>query len=738
MNTLITHGGWTSMIRFFLLVKNYALVTVLTTVTFAISLTTSAQAYAQSNAIEHVETSQRGIDVIVTVTMKNPLEKAPLGFSTATPPRIAFDFPSTNNETGKSTVDIKTGNVRTLNVVQAGDRSRLVFNLSKPLNYASVIENNKLIITIDGSGDVATALSSKGIPVPQQAFVGKQSLRSIDFRKGTEGDGRIIIELPNKQVGIDVRQKGNTIIADFAKTDLPESLRRRMDVTDFGTPVQSITTTEKNGNVHMVIEPKGQWEHSVYQSDDQLVIDVKPLKIDPTKLTQGTQGYRGEKLSLNFQDVDVRALLQVIAEVSGFSIIASDSVTGRTTLRLKDIPWDQALQIIMETKGLDMRKNGSVILVAPKEELLTKEKLEAEQKSQIGDLEPLRTESFQLNYQKVATFKSAFGLSGTNPGVRILSKRGSAVVDERTNQMFVTDVPSRLEAVRELVLKTDIPSRQVLIEARLVVATDNWSRNLGASLGFTDLRTLQGGAAGFPITGGTNGALSGTYQGISDQTLQTMVNKQTDKLFTQAGQFFSLPAQGIGPFQQGSMAVSLFSPTANRFLNLEISALEADGVGKVISSPRLVTADQVVAVVEQGNLIPYQQATSSGATSVAFQKANLRLEVTPQITPDGNIILDVEVNNDSVGIETTAGFQINTQHLKTIVMVDNGGTVLLGGIYQETLQDTVTKIPLLGDIPLLGYLFKNTARTKNKNELLIFLTPKIIADRVVAVGELKH
>ena len=313
----------------------------------------------------------------------------------------------------------------------------------------------------------------------QKAASEKQMLRDIDFRKGAEGNGRIIIDLPNKRVGIDVRQQGDTIIADFAKTQLPEVLRRRLDVTDFGTPVQTITTTEQNGNIRMVIEPKGQWEHSVYQSDNQLIIDVKPLKIDLTKLTQGTQGYRGEKLSLNFQDVDVRALLQVIAEVSGFSIIASDSVTGRTTLRLKDTPWDQALEIIMQTKGLDMRKNGSIIMVAPKEELLTKEKLEAEQKSQIGDLEPLRTESFQLNYQKVASFKAAFGLSGTNPGIRILSKRGSAVVDERTNQMFVTDVPSRLEAVRQLVLKTDIPSRQVLIEARLVVATDNWSKNVG-------------------------------------------------------------------------------------------------------------------------------------------------------------------------------------------------------------------------------------------------------------------
>lgn len=725
MKTLIkmstTNGGWCSMMRFFLLICLLGMVTF------------SAQAHAQSNAIEKVAASQQGNDVIVKVTMKNPLQTAPLGFSTLSPARIALDFPSTMNESGKTTVDINLGSVRTLNIVEAGDRSRLVFNLTKQLNFATAIEKNVLVITIEGSGNVATALTSSGVPVEQQTAPGRQMLRDIDFRKGTEGDGRIIIDLPNKPIDIDVRQQGKTIIADFAKTELPEVLRRRLDVTDFGTPVQTITTTEKNGNIRMVIEPQGKWEHNVYQNDSQLVIDVKPLKIDPTKLTQGTQKYSGEKLSLNFQDVDVRALLQVIAEVSGFSIIASDSVTGRTTLRLKDIPWDQALEIIMQTKGLDMRKNGSVIMVAPKEELLTKEKLEAEQKSQIGDLEPLKTESFQLNYQKVASFKTAFGLSGNNPGIRILSKRGSAVVDERTNQMFVTDVPSRLEAVRQLVLKTDIPSRQVLIEARLVVATDNWSKNLGATLGFTDLRTMQGGVNGFPVNRNTNASLSGTYQGISDQTMQTSVNKQTDKLFTKAGQFLSLPATGIGAFPASSLAVSLFSPSANRFLNLEISALEADGAGKVISSPRLVTADQVAAVVEQGNLVPYQQATSSGATSVAFQKANLRLEVTPQITPDGNIILDVEVNNDSVGEETNAGRQINTQHLKTIVMVDNGGTVLLGGIYQETIQDTVTKVPLLGDMPLLGYLFKNTTKTKNKNELLIFLTPKIIADRVVAI-----
>ncbi len=725
--TLITKGGWCSMIRLILSRAPGVAGALISALILGNTL-----AFAETNSIENVIASQQGNNVIVKVTMKNALETPPLGFSTAAPARIALDFPSTSNESGKSTLDINIGNVHTLNIVQSGDRSRLVFNLTKPLNYASVVENNILVITIEGSGDVAHAMDSRGVPVEApNADNSRQMLRDVDFRKGINGEGRIIIDLPSKQVGIDVRQQGNTIIADFDKTELPAVLRRRLDVTDFGTPVQTITTTSVGDNVRMVIEPKGQWEHSVYQSDAQLVIEVKPIKVDPTRLTQGTQGYRGEKLSLNFQDVEVRSLLQVIAEVSGFSIIASDSVTGRTTLRLKDIPWDQALEIIMQTKGLDMRKNGSVIMVAPKEELLTKEKLEAEQKSQIGDLEQLKTESFQLNYQKVAAFKAAFGLSGASPGIRILSKRGSAVVDERTNQMFVTDVPSRLDAVRQLVLKTDIPSRQVLIEARLVVATDNWSKKLGATLGFTDLRSLaKTGTTGFPLGGGTTAALTGTYQGVSDQTLQTNVNLQTNQAFTQSGQFLSLPAGGLNDFNPGRFAVSLFSSGANRFLNMEISALEADGTGKVIASPRLVTADQVPAVVEQGTEIPYQQATSSGATSVAFQKANLRLEVTPQITPDGNIILDVEVNNDSVGLETAAGFQINTQHLKTIAMIDNGGTVLLGGIYQENFTETITKVPFFGDIPLLGYLFKNTVRVKNKTELLIFLTPKVMADRV--------
>ena len=690
----------------------------------------SAQTFAQTNSIENVTASQQGNNVIVKVGLKNALTTPPLGFSTVTPARIALDFTSTSNGMGKSAIDINLGNVRTLNIVEAGERSRLVFNLTRPLNFASVVEGNMLIVTIEGSGDVATPVNSSGVPVPATTeLTGKQALKDIDFRRGVSGEGRIIVDLPSKQIAIDVHQQGQTIVADFLKADLPEVLHRRMDVSDFGSPVQTITTSSKGDNVHMVIEPKGLWEHSVYQSDSRLVIEVKPIKEDPNKLTQGSQGYRGEKLSLNFQNVEVRSLLQVIAEVSGFNVIASDTVNGSITLRLKDIPWDQALEIIMQSKGLDMRKNGSVIWVAPKDELLTKEKLELEQKAQIAELEPLKTETYQLNYQKAEAFKMVFGLDGSSPGIRILSKRGSAVIDPRTNQLFVTDVASRLEEIAKLVKKTDIASRQVLIEARIVEATDDFSRNLGAKLGFTDNSVVNGTLPGSGLGGNARAAIGGTYQGVANQTgqLGSAAAVVTD---VTAGQFFSLPAAAIGGVNPGSVALSLFSSGANKFLNLELSALEADGKGKIISSPRVVTADQIKAVVEQGPELPFQVATSSGATSITFKKANLKLEVTPQITPDGNVILDVDVNNDSPGILTTSGYAINSKHVKTLVMVENGGPVLRGGIFTQNVQDSETKIPLLGDIPFLGYLFKTSGKSDSKTELLIFITPKIVTNSV--------
>lgn len=682
---------------------------------------------AEDNAITSISANQQGANVIVKINFKRPLSAQPTAFSVISPARIAFDFVGVGNATGKTTQDISLGDVRNVVVAQADDRSRLVFNLKRSLSYATAMDGNALIVTIDGSGGLATPVNAVGMPVrpataavagtaaaapaPAPLLNGKPALRDIDFRRGTAGEGRVVIDLPNTQVGVDVRQQGQTIVVDFLKTSLPDVLRRKLDVGDFGTPVKTITTVTQGENVRMIIEPKGLWEQSAYQSDSQLVIEVKPLKEDPNKLAQGTQGYHGDKLSLNFQNVEVRSVLQVIADFTGLNIITSDTVGGNLTLRLKDVPWDQALDIVMQAKGLDMRKNGSVIWIAPKDELLTKEKLELEQRSQIAELEPLRTESFQLNYQKAEAFKKVFGIDDAGGGGAgkkknsILSSRGSAVIDPRTNQLFVTDTPTTLQNIRNLIQKIDVASRQVLIEARMVEANDGFSRDLGAKLGFgfNGKNVSTGGSQVTPATGS-----------IVPLTGGNSVNLPAN------------PSTGTA----GSVALTLFNSAASKFISLELSALEADGHGKIISSPRVVTADQQKALIEQGTEIPYQNATSSGATSVEFKKANLKLEVTPQITPDGNVILTVDVTNDSVGVVVPGGVSINTKHVQTQVQVENGGTVVIGGIFTQTISNNVNKVPLLGDIPVLGYLFKQTAIVNKRTELLIFLTPKIVIDRI--------
>ncbi|ELX12189.1 type IV pilus assembly protein PilQ [Janthinobacterium sp. HH01] len=702
---------------------------------FAMQLAGVARAQAapeapSSNAIEAITANQQGSNVIVKIALKNAPDKLPIGFAITNPPRIALDFGATSNATGKTVQELSLGDLRGVNVVQAGERSRLVFNLKRSLNYATAIDGNAVILTIDGSGGLAQAVDAKGLPVAAKlaAPTGRQLLRDMDFRRGANGEGRVVVDLPNSQVAVDVRQTPTGVVVDFLKTGVPESLRRRLDVSDFGTPVALVTTVPQGDNTRMTIEARGLWEQTVYQSDTQLVIDVKPIKEDPNKLTQGTQGYRGEKLSFNFQNVEVRAALQAIADISGLNIITSDSVGGNLTLRLKEVPWDQALDVVLQAKGLDMRKNGSVLWIAPKEELLTKEKLELEQRAQIADLEPLKSEIFQLNYQKADAFKTVFGLEGAGDGKnRILSKRGSAIIEPRTNQLFVTDIASKLEDIRRLIAKTDIASKQVLIEARIVEASDTFTRNLGAKLGFADLRTQRGGDSGYQLgTSNTRVAIGGNITGVGEVTGQI---KPTDTSYNNS-QFINLPAGAINGAQAGNLAISLFSSAANRFLNLELSALEADGTGKIISSPRVITADKAIALIEQGIELPYQVATSSGATSIMFRKANLRLEVTPQITPDGNVVIDVDVNKDSVGQETRAGFAIDTKHVKTQVMVENGGTVVLGGIYQQTERNTTSKVPLLGDVPVLGYLFRTNSRTNDKTELLVFITPKIVAERL--------
>jgi len=690
-----------------------------------------AQNQAQDNAIESISANQQGANVVVNIAMKNAPTRLPLGFAITNPARIALDFGATSNATGKSTQEINLGEVRGVNVVQAGERTRLVMNLKRAASYSTAIDGKSVVVTVAGSA-AAAPLAAMPAPsvAPAPAAATRQALRNLDFRRGAEGEGRVVVDLPNNAVAVDVRQLGNKVQVDFMNTGLPETLRRRLDVTDFGTPVSRVTTSANGANVRMVIEAQGQWEQSVYQSDTQLVVAVRPVKEDPNKLAKGTQGYRGEKISFDFQNIEVRAALQAVADISGLNIIASDSVAGSLTLRLKDVPWDQALDVILQSKGLDMRKNGTVIWIAPKEELLTKEKLELEQRAQISDLEPLKSEIFQLNYQKAESFRTVFGLDAGggatgNDRNRVLSKRGSAIIDPRTNQLFVTDIASKIEDIRMLIQKTDVASKQVLIEARLVEANDGFSRNLGAKIGFGDMRGVRGGDAGYGIGGNNRVAIGGNLTGVGQVTGQTPDNGDAYTNTTMV----NLPAAAIGGISPSSLAFTLFSSADNRFLNLELSALEADGKGKIISSPRVVTEDKMVAVIEQGIELPYQVASSSGATSIEFKKANLRLEVIPQITPDGNVVLEVDVSKDSKGEETRAGFAINTQHVKTKVMVENGGTVVLGGIYQQTERTNVSKVPLLGDVPVLGYLFKTQGRENTKTELLVFITPKIVADR---------
>ncbi len=678
---------------------------------------------AQSmNTIQAVSGSVQGGTEVIRIDLAEPLAAVPTGFSIQAPARIALDFPNVTNGIGRSSVDLSLGNLRSANVVQAGERTRVVLNLRTATVYKSEIQGKSLLITLE-----PTAVASPSNAAAPIFAEGRNSdvlpLRDIDFRRGSDSSGKVIVNLPNNQVGVDIRQQGQTLVVEFLKTALPEGLRRKLDVADFGTPIQTVTTFQTGDKVRMVVEPRGAWEHSAYQSDNQFVLEVRAQKTDPNKLTQG-QSFNGEKLSLNFQNIEIRSLLQVIADFTNFNIVTSDTVSGSVTLRLKDVPWDQALDIILQARNLGVRKTGNVLLIAPKDELAAKEKLELESKNLVQTLEPLRTQDFKLNYARaidVANGLLGTGTSGAGAS-RILSARGSVISEARTNQLFVTDIPSKLEQIQALLTKLDIAVRQVVIEARIVEASDTFGKSLGVRLGGSDLRAQKGGDGGYQVAGSNRVVIGSSYA-------NAVASSGQGGTVDTGSNFVNLPAIGQNGYNPAALAVSIFSSAANRFLNLEISALEADGKGKVVSSPRVVTADQIKAIIEQGTELPYQVATSSGATSLAFRKANLKLEVTPQITPEGNIILDLDVNKDTVGQSTAAGFAINTKHIKTQVLVENGGTVVIGGIFELTETNSETKVPLLGDIPVLGNLFKTRARTSNKTEMLVFITPKVLSER---------
>lgn len=706
--------------------------------TLALLFSASFSVLAQS-AIQSINSSQQAGSEVIRIELSEPLAALPKGFVVQTPPRIAIDLPGVGNATGKPVVEVNQGNLRSVNIAQSDERTRLVLNLRQPATYRAELQGKTLVIMLESNASPEVASATGTATQPPTRFAEPQNrqqlpLKDIDFRRGADGAGRVVVDLANNQVGVDIRQQGKGLVVEFLQSSLPDSLRRRLDVTDFGTPVQTVSTVQTGDRVRMVIEPRGDWEHSAYQSDNQFVVEVRAQKIDPNKLTQGP-GFAGEKLSLNFQNIEVRALLQVIADFTNFNVVTSDTVTGNVTLRLKDVPWDQALDIILQAKGLGLRKSGNVILIAPKDELAAKEKADLESKLQIAALEPVRTQSFQLNYTKAEEI--ARGLTGQNSGQgggsggsgsttsRILSPRGSVLYETRTNQLFVSDTPSKLQEIQELIAKIDIPVRQVLIEARIVEADDSFGRSLGVRLGVNDRRT--GSDAGFGVGGSQRVAIGGNLNVVGNRTGQTgavpLLNDTN---------FLNLPASAQGGFQPATFALSLFGSGLNRFLNLELSALEADGRGKVVSSPRIVTADQIKAIIQQGTKIPYQRATSSGATSIEFVDATLKLDVTPQITPEGNVILDVIVNKDSVGAVTNNVPSIDTKSIQTQVLVENGGTVVIGGIFEQTDRSDVVQVPLLGDIPVVGNLFKSRTNSSRKTELLIFLTPKVVSERTAA------
>ena len=672
----------------------------------------SMAAYAQ-NTIENITGFVQGGSEVVRVDLTEPLTVLPAGFVVQNPPRIALDLPGVDSKVSRQLQEFNRGNLRSAQVVQGNGRSRVVINLKQSTTYRADISGKSLLVTLNPAPLSAPAKAT------QQVFAESRNtsvlpLRGIDFRRGADNSGRIVVQLPNSQVGVDIKPQGQNLVVDLLKSSLPPSLNKRFDVTDFGTPVQRVTAAQSGDRVRLTIAARGEWEHSAYQSDDQLVVELHPLRVDPNKLTQGP-GYRGEKLSLNFQNVEIRALLQVIADFTNFNIITSDSVNGNLTLRLKDVPWDQALDVVLQAKGLGMRKNGNVIWIAPKDEMAAKEKQELEARAAVTGLEPLRTQSYQLNYAKaVDILKGLEGESGSggSKGTKMLSSRGSAIAESRTNMLFVTDVPSVLEQISAMIAKLDVPVRQVMIEARMVEAADTWGQSLGVRLGIN-----------------SGGPQRGTQLGTSQGDSIRMGIGETGSQLASTLYNFAAPTLGSTDINPAALAISIFSSGAARFLNLEISALEADGNGKVISSPRVVTADQTKAIIEQGVNLPYLVASSSGATAVQFQKASLKLEVTPQITPEGSVIMDVDITNDQVDRPTVAGYAISTKHIQTNVLVENGGTVVIGGIYTVNETSGISKVPLLGDIPVLGNLFKNRKKESTKREMLVFLTPKIVSER---------
>ncbi|MDH4047824.1 MAG: type IV pilus secretin PilQ [Gammaproteobacteria bacterium] len=658
----------------------------------------------------------------------------PLAFTIDNPARIAIDLPETALGLSSRRRDVNLGPLDTVLAAEANGRTRVVLNLDSMVAYDTRRSGNTIIVTLGadaGDTDVASTRFEGSAPAATRSSSyassgGGRSINSVDFRRTRDGGGRIMVNLSEPSTAVDIRQEGGRVVAVFKDTDLPAELMRRLDVTDFATPVTTVDTLKTNMDTRIVISADGKYEQLAYQSDNEFAIEINPVADEAatsSNLFSETKEYEGQRLTLNFQDIETRAVLQLLAETSGRNIVVSDTVQGNVTLRLRNVPWDQALDIVMTTKGLDMRQNGNVIIVAPAEEIAARETADLEAKQAITELEPLYSEFLQVNYAKASDLAKLMG--GGDGKNSLLSERGSVAIDDRTNTLLVNDTAERLQNIRRLVATLDIPIRQVLIESRIVVVNDDFSRELGVRFGATAYN--ENSSDGATVISGTGGGTD------------TMINSIVDNLGTN-GTIFPIELPQLT--DRYNVNVPIGSP-AGRFslavleteylVDLELTALQAEGRGEIVSTPRVITANQKEARIEQGVEIPYQESASSGATTTQFKKAVLSLTVTPQITPDNNIIMDLLVSKDNVGELTpsaTGGFvpSIDTRSVETQVLVRDGQTVVLGGIYETERRETVNKVPYLGDIPGIGVLFRSKSNISNKAELLIFVTPRILTE----------
>ena len=699
----------------------------LVTVMFNMSVAAAAE-----NTLESVTYSTLpGNRLQIVLGMTKEMEK-PLSFTIDNPARIAFDFPGTTSNLPKRSQPIGVGIAQLITAITAKDKTRVILNLTEVVPYSVSTEGNNVLITLDSESTSNLFAAGAGGPAESAAASQRfndvqKGVSNIDFRRGENGEGRIVVTLTESNIPMDINEEFGKVVVRFLGSSLPENLRQTLDVLDFATPVKSVSSYEQDGTVRLEIEPVNRdFEHVSYQANNIFTIEFKPIsKKDLEEKIKDKFGYTGDRLSLNFQDIPVRAVLQLIADFTGLNVVVSDSVDGNLTLRLQNVPWDQALDIILKSKGLSKRESGNVMLIAPSEEIAAQEKIDLEAAQAITELAPIRTAFFTINFAKVTELEPLFvgesSEESTTEG--LLSARGSVIIDERTNTLIVKDTDDVISEVRKILAELDIPVRQVMISSRIVIATDDFTRELGNRFGFTKTTTIDG----VPGAGNTSGTVGATDSMISN----TVNNSPTSNLqalqgvpFGNADRFnVNLPTTGLAT---GSIAFSILSGSS--LIDLELSALQAENQGEIISSPRVVTADRHEAFIEQGVEIPYLTATSSGATQVEFKKAVLSITVTPQITPDDRIIMDLAVTKDAVG-EVFAGIpSIDTREVNTQVLVNNGDTIVLGGIYEQVSRDEVDKVPLLGDIPILGYLFKHTLETDEKAELLIFVTPKILKD----------